>query len=126
MANLREKFNQFKEKLGDMVADLSTIEVATFTGKLEISGQKLLKANERGFNTKAVFEEIKSQVEGEATLKFKLVAYTHIDFDTDSVNFVKEDLSNEVKALIEAHRVMVEAAQNARRSVLNIIKEVLD
>jgi len=56
----------------------------------------------------------------------KVVAYTHAEFDCDSVNFVKESPTEADKVLIANHATMVEAAQRSRFEALKYMGETID
>ncbi|NIQ55797.1 MAG: hypothetical protein GWN85_20680, partial [Gemmatimonadetes bacterium] len=51
-----------------------------------------------------------------------VVAFTHVDFDADSVNFAASDLTEEQKGLLLAHAENVKAAQEARAGMVRTVK----
>ena len=59
------------------------------------------------------------------TNKLKVVAYTHAQWDCDSVNFVKEGASESEQVLIESHRKAVESAHRVRYEALKFVGDAV-
>ncbi|MBX2842495.1 MAG: hypothetical protein KTR26_12045 [Flammeovirgaceae bacterium] len=117
-------FGKFKNKIAAAIEDLSSLQVSTYTGDLVIEGKNLITTEEgkpMKFNTKSILDHVQKQ----GNIKFKLVGYTYIDVDSDTVNFVKEDLTEDDRVLVEAHKTMVQASQESRMAFLNLVKELI-
>ena len=107
----------------DAVNDLTTLDVITVTGTIDISAN----VKNGKINLKNVYKDIVNNSKGttNAKAKMKVVAFTHLDFDCDSVNFAKENLTEAQEMLLKAHRETVSVAQETRLAVVKMIKEVV-
>jgi len=103
------------KKLGEGIADLSELNVQTFTGDLTSVIDKP--------DTDSVIDWTKLLKEAKTTGKVKLVASAKIKFDGDSDTFFAEDIPSD---MLEAHLVAVEAGQKVREGLLNMFKELLN
>ena len=121
MANkLKTKFEKLVDKLNTATADFTTLEVTTLTGDVN----QILDAQGK-FKLKAVVKNLSNKT-GTTKAKIKLLAHTHIDFDHDTVNFVKSDLTEQEKDLFVLHEAAIISAHEARKSFLRFLIEVLD
>ncbi len=103
------------KKLGEGIADLSELNVQTFTG--DLTG--VIDKPDSG----SVIDWTKLLKEAKTTGKVKLVASAKIKFDGDSDTFFAEDIPSD---MLEAHLVAVEAGQKVREGLLNMFKEILN
>jgi hypothetical protein len=72
-------------------------------------------------------KNVVSKLSGSGSTKGKisLIAHTHIDFDHDTVNFIKSDLGKQGKQLFEMHQAAVITAGQARNGFLSFLQEVV-
>lgn len=103
------------KKLGEGIADLSELNVQTFTGDLTAVIDKPTSGN--------MIDWTKLLKEAKTTGKVKLVASARIKFDGDSDTYFAEDISSDI---LDAHLVAVEAGQKVREGLLNIFKDILN
>jgi hypothetical protein len=115
--------DKIKTAAADAVNDLTTLDVVTLTGTIDISAN----VKDGKINLKKVYENVVKNAKGTTSAKaaLKVVAFTHLDFDCDSVNFAKEDLTEAQEMLLKAHRETVSVAQETRMAVVKMIKEVI-
>ena len=112
------------ERAEEGVDDLTTLDVTTLTGSITIEGSML---DEEGkIDLKKLYKAISEKATpDDGAGKLEIVAFTHIDFDCDSVYFVQEDLSEQDRKLIEHHEAAVKTARDTRQAFVNMIKELL-
>lgn len=96
-----------KEKLAKAIEDVTTLEVVTLTNKVDTP-------IDLGLETKDIFKSVKASLN-----QSKLVGYSKFELDGDSVNFVNQD--EELASLVEEHKVMVSAAQEARKTLFESV-----
>jgi hypothetical protein len=96
-----------KEKLAAAIEDLTTLEVVTLTNKTNTP----INMNQ---DTAGIFKAVK-----ESLNQSNLVGYSRFELDGDSVNFVSQDES--LASLVEEHKVMVSAAQEARKTLFDSV-----
>jgi len=118
--DLRGKFHKIGEQLIKVVVDFTTLNVTTLSGDIT----KIINSKQ-GKNAHIDFKNVLKDIEtkGEAKTKVYVVAHTHIDFDHDTVNFIKTDLKREDAQLFQYHLSAIESAQQARKSFLHFLKE---
>ena len=105
------------EGIRDVADDITTLDVVTLTGDVTITGQNNeidLKALNKAIQTNAI-----------ANTNMTLLAYTHIDLDSDTIHFVKSGLSEGEAPLVEAHNAMVKSSQDARLAFVKAVKDVV-
>ena len=111
----------FAGKIGELFADLVSLDVATFTGdvtlKAKIADQNSETAPKK-FDLTELFQNLQDQT-GDADLR--LVAFTHIAFDKDAVNFVASDLTPAETGLVTAHKEMVTASIEGRIAMVEAV-----
>ncbi|GAA4840831.1 hypothetical protein [Algivirga pacifica] len=120
MSNLKDLFSGVIQKLNDTAIDLTTLDVTTVTGDLTHHIN-----DEGGIDFKNILNEIKTKG-GKTEGELKLLAATHIDFDHDTFNFVKEQLTDQEKELLGTHVLMIEQAQKARAAMFSFMQEILN
>lgn len=102
-------------KLDEAVKDLTSLHVQTFSGELKIT-----LSGDKGYDT--LRAEMKKAVkDGNLTL----VAETLAQFDGDSYNFVKQDLSDIPTLALEVHKNAVEAGIETRLGLLGLFKGLI-
>ena len=103
------------KKLAEGVADLSELNVNTFTG--DISG--VVDQDTEG----SVLDWGKLLAAAKASGNVKLVAAIKVKFDGDSDSYYANDIS---KDMLDAHIAAVEAGQKIREGLVEMFKDVLD
>lgn len=103
----------FKE-LGEGIADLSTLTVQTFSGKLSST---VVQDDGSVLDWENLMKEAKSS--GTVNLE----AFTEIKLDGDTTNFVASGIDPVVSA---AHQAAFKAAQDYRQGVINLFKSALN
>ncbi len=112
---LKEMLATIKE----VADDLTSLDVVTLTGEITIKSSLVdgkIKLNEL---YKAI--EAKADVEG----ALEVVAFTHIDFDCDSTNFVKTGAAEGEAMLLKAHNDMVSTAQETRQGYIKMVADTI-
>ena len=118
---LEEKFQDIAKQIKGAVVDFATLEVTTLTG--EVDHIINTKNNKSKFDMKNVISKLGGT--GATKGKLSLIAHTHIDFDHDTVNFIKSDLGKQGKQLFEMHQATVVTAGQARNGFLSFLQEVV-
>ncbi len=103
-------------KLNEAVQDLTSLHVQTFTGELtaNIDGATEFKS------IHALIDQAKTNGE------IKLVAESLAQFDGDSYNFVKQDLTEVPPIALEVHKNAVKAGIETRLGLLELFKGLFD
>ena len=105
----------FGGKIAEFFEDLSSLDVTTYTGDVDVSGS----GSGDTPDLQEVFELIQNHT---ASAKLRLVAHTHIAFDKDAVNFVASDLTPGESALVTAHKELVTASMEGRVAMITALK----
>lgn len=103
-----------KQKLGEFVKDLSSLDVVTLSGNITAEIKGIDDQAEGGLG-KQLSKVIKGAIAKGAEGKISCVAYTHSDFDGDCILYINHDSSPE---LIKLHQQAVESAQEARARLI--------
>ena len=103
------------KKLGEGIADLSELNVQTFSGDLT----SVIDKGAGG----SVIDWTKLLKDAKTTGKVKLIASAKIKFDGDSDTYFTEDISPD---MLDAHLVAVEAGQKVREGLLSMFKDILN
>jgi len=115
MGTLADKFNGLVDKIDETVTDFTTLDVITVSGDMQTI-----------FNDKKKFikpaDLIHDYVNGVS--KINVVAFTHIDFDQDVIQFYRDGLKEE-DLIYKLHQQAVESSKTARQAALTFIKEVV-
>lgn len=109
------------ERIRDTAEDIVTLDVVTLSGTLELK----LAAGAGGDNPLELKKLYKKLEESSTAGNMEVVAYTHIDFDKDAVNFVKQGLGEADLPLVQAHNEMVKTAQEGRLAIIRAVKEMV-
>lgn len=108
----KEKFKKALESLKEVVCDLTSLEVQTYTGDLKAvvdTSQQLTD-----------FEGILNKVKSSGTLK--LVYVTKINFDGDGIVLVPE--TSPPDHIQEAHNAAVKAGHEVRLGLLTLFSDI--
>jgi len=104
--------DKLKKTVTDALEDLSTLEVASFTGpQIELKDKK----------GQQVFDAIRNSLTTST-----LVGYSRFETDGDAMNYVNSDLGEDKKHLLEGHNTMVEGAQKSRKDFFDFVLKVLN
>ncbi len=113
-----------KSKISDFINDTVTLDVMTLSGSIDLVKDApdvpAARKEKDIFNWDAMFENVAKELKAGNDTKVKIVAYTHAEWDQDSVNYVAQNA--DVK-LVEAHGKTVAAAHEAR---MNAVKAAVD
>lgn len=131
MADLtgKEKLKALFDKVQTVAEDLTTLEVTTLTGDINL----LLKEEGEGDNQTFKFvkkDALMKLIGDNAKLgensKISIVAYSSIDLDQDAVNFVKANMSDGEIKLYQLHLDSIKASQEARAGFLKFLVGLFD
>lgn len=120
-----------KKKLIKIVEDLASLEVATFSGGLDMETikEQVIDPDEDGdgestpsknINSKKIFNVIKNSLKDNG----ELVGYTRFELDGDTINYVSDQTTQETVFLLEGHKSMVAAAQESRAGLARFIGNI--
>lgn len=114
-----------KQKMKDFVKDTVTLDVLTLTGRIElVKPEDTTTANKKDiFNWDNIFKNVADELKTGKSAAVSIVAYTHAEWDQDSVNYV--DQNADVK-LVEAHGKTVAAAHEARMNSVKSSVEAIE
>jgi hypothetical protein len=115
--SLKEKLQEMVDKIETAVNDVTTLDVITLSGDIN----EVLSEDEKSF--KKPFEIAKSFY-GKTEGKVKVEAFTHIDFDQDTIQFFKSDLK-ESDLTYKLHQESVKASQEARAAFLEFVEGIV-
>jgi len=116
MAEARTKAeNSFWTTIEKFFTDLTTLDVVTLTGKINLTVANVSN-----------FEDILENLKTTAVSEVKVLAVSHHQIDSDAVMFVKGDLDqvNE-KPLLAMHQETVKAAQEMRNKVVEMVANAI-
>ena len=120
MANvLDNKFKEIAGQIKDAVVDFTTLEVTTLTGDVT----QIIKSDNK--KTKIDVTDILGKIKGSAKGKVSLVAFTQINFDQDTINFIKSDLAEDELKLFKIHQASVAAAHDGRNGFLSFLQKLI-
>ena len=103
-------FSDVFDKIAEGIKDLSSLEVTTFTGKIDIAAQGM----------PADFDAILAGAQ--ATAGFQIAASTKCALDGDMRVFYDTNLGREEK---EDHRALVETAQQSRQAIMDLFRDAI-
>jgi len=110
-----------------LLTDVTSLDVMTLSG-----GFKVVTADDEIDFAKTYAELAKATQAGTpagggttATVSAEVVAFTHVDLDKDVTQFVKSNLTDAEKTLLESHREMVQASLEARSAFLRMVAEIV-
>lgn len=113
-----------KQKIIDFINDTATLDVITLSGAIELvtaaDAASDDKKEKEMFDWDKIFEKVQTGMQSSQDNTISIVAYTHAEWDQDSVNYVAKDA--DVK-LVEAHGKTVAAAHESR---INAVKSVVE
>jgi hypothetical protein len=113
-----------ESRIKKFVNDVVTLDVLTLTGDITLVADQF-DSTKKTFDWDTLFTNIAAKMKVADASKLDVVAYTHAEWDMDSVNFVRKELSVGDKTLIESHHAAVEAAQKSRFEAVRIVAGLL-
>lgn len=121
----QEATTSLKSKIAEFINDTVTLDVITLSGsiKLVTDAEENAKGDKDIFKWDDIFEKVAKELKAENSTEVSVVAYTHAEWDQDSVNYVAKDA--DVK-LVEAHGKTVAAAHEARMNAVKSAVEVVE
>ena len=108
-------WEQKLDDLGDAIKDLSTLDVVTLSGELNVG------IAENGVLMD--WSRFMSQ-QGNAQGNVTLIAATKIEIDADATNFITSTQPANFDALMKVHNASVQSAIESRRAVVELIKSL--
>jgi len=119
MAEKQKSLRDALESLQDMACDLTSLEVQTYMGNLDVAISKDEKKDEKSDVTN--FEKILKKVNKSGNLK--LVAVTKVNFDGDSFALIPETpLPPHIQ---RAHQAALQAGMDTRAGLLALFSSVI-
>jgi hypothetical protein len=126
-----EARKSLKQKIVDFVNDTATLDVITLSGSLalvtEQDGPTEANRHKETFDWDGIFKKVADGMKDADDNAVSIVAYTHAEWDQDSVNYVARDADTK---LVEAHGKTVAAAHesrvNAVKSVVEAVEKLFD
>lgn len=112
------KISEITAKVKTAAKDLTTLEVATFTGPVpaDLHGGGDVDGN----TSEPIFSKIRAQISAG-----NLVGYTRFELDGDAINYVNSDLRQDQIFLLEAHKSLIAGAQESRKGLFDFVVSVL-
>jgi len=108
------------QSLNNAVQDLTSLHVQTYTGELKVDID-----NDNG--EKKGFKDIRTEIQqSKQKGEVDLVAETLAQFDGDSYNFVRKDLTDIPNQALEVHKNAVQSGIETRMGLLNLFKDLID
>jgi hypothetical protein len=108
-------------------ADLSSLEVLTLSGDITKILDKTTTAGQPDkfeFKKRDALMSLIGNPTEDVKGKVFVVAYTKIEIDQDTINFVRENLTEEDKKIYQLHLDSVKAAQEARAAFIHMLTEI--
>ncbi|MCP4663790.1 MAG: hypothetical protein GY856_51050 [bacterium] len=112
MPNEESLFSRIRDALVSAGKDAANLDVVTLTGEINISSS----VEDNSIKLKKLFEVIQDNAKTDTDLE--VVAYTHVDLDSDSIHFVSKKSPPET--LLTAHNDAVLAAQATRQGIVEM------
>lgn len=114
-----------RTRIASFVNDVATLDVLTLSGRIDLVADQYDPAK-KTFDWDTLFANVAAKMKAGDDSKLTVVAYTHAEWDMDSVNFVRQELSEGDRALLTAHHAAVEAAQKSRFAAVKAVAELLN
>lgn len=114
---INEALKSLKDKIAEKIKDASSLEVVTFTGDFKIKANELISSGDSKFD----IENVLNKMNVSTTAELEVVAYSIMKMDGDQANIVKSNLTSEQSELVKFHREMIEASQNSRKAIIEML-----
>lgn len=112
-----------RTKLESIVDDLVSLDVVTFSGDLVVDLKDITTEANGTINFQDVMKNIKGKVDRDEST-FTAIAATHIALDKDTVQFVKEGLTEDEQRLFHLHLEAVDTAVSARSAMIGSLMRI--
>ncbi len=112
-----------KSKLEEIINDIVSLDVVTFSGNLTVNVSDI--STEDGGNIR--FQDVMKNIRGSAdqdASAFTAIAATHIALDKDTVQFVKDGLTEDEERLFHLHLHAVDTAVAARTAMVESLRTI--
>lgn len=123
MAEEKKSLRTVVQNIRDAAQDIVSLDVVTLYGDIRIKASVKAVDGKKKIELKNLFSALQDAADVEG--KLEIVAYTHIDFDKDAINYVKKGLGEEEMPLIQAHNEMVKTSQEGRLALVKAVKEMV-
>jgi len=120
-AKLKNGFQRLMSKIGDVIEDVASLEVTTFTGDFSFSTKQVVQSNVDKFKINNVLKGMAVQNQTD----IKLIAYTNVKIDADVSTIVKSDLSDSDTELLKLHHQMMESSKESRKAVIDMVSNMI-
>jgi hypothetical protein len=120
-AKLKTGFQRLMAKIGDVIEDVASLEVTTFTGDFSFKTRQVVQADVDKFEINNVLKGM--SVENQTDIH--LVAYTNVKIDSDVSTIVKSDLAPGDAELLKLHQQMMESSKDSRRAVIEMVVNLI-
>lgn len=120
-AKLKNGFQRLMSKIGDVIEDVASLEVTTFTGDFSFSTKQVVQSNVDKFKINNVLKGMAVQNQTD----IKLIAYTNVKIDADVSTIVKSDLSDSDAELLKLHHQMMESSKESRKAVIDMVSNMI-
>lgn len=104
-----------KDKLEAKAIDLATLEVATFSGTVDVTTVPVDDNQSQG-----LFNAIKG-----ALPDGTLVGYSRFEVEGDAINYLNVNLGPDQKFLLDSHSSLVDGAQKSRKDLFDFVLKVI-
>ena len=123
---VKTNFDEFLKGVGALVKDATTLNVVTVKGNLSINMNALPGTDPTKVDLSKLEEVMtKKGVNGDLNGSLTIVAQTVIKLDHDSYTYVKENLQEDDKVLLEAHKNMIQSSLEGRQAFVEFVKKLI-
>lgn len=105
-------FKQAFKKMAEGISDLSSLEVVTFEGSVQLEGSDSIES----------FDDVMKKAKLNSEIKVKVLASTRLNIDGDIVAFYDQDINDEQK---EAHAELVDIGVENRAATIEMVKSIV-
>lgn len=120
-ARLKTGFQNLMKKIGEVIEDVASLEVTTFTGDFSFKTNQVVQSDVNKFRINNVLKGMAVQNQTD----IKLIAYTNIKIDSDVSTIVKSDLSDSDAELLKLHNQMMESSKESRKAVIEMVSNMI-
>lgn len=118
---LKDGLQDLAKKVANAVDDLASLEVTTYTGSFNLSINDIVEQDGDQFRIKSLMQNNPVTLNA----KLELLAYSRFEIDADVASIVKSNLTAQDQELLTAHNELVKTAQEARKSMLGFVKDLI-
>ncbi len=118
---LKSGFQRLMAKIGDVIEDVATLEVTTFTGDFSFKTKQVVQSDVDKFEINNVLKGMSVQNQTD----IHLVAYTNVKIDSDVSTIVKSDLAPGDAEILKLHQQMMESSKESRKAVIDMVVNLI-